>query len=134
VRLPDGRVVPEMVVGPFGVAIVEEVPPPARSRHRGGTWEVKASGGRWVPIENPLDRASRDADRVRTWLAHDDRDHVTKVHAAIVDPTAGLPRTPTCAVITPDEVIPWLASLPVQRSLTPARLADIVETIRSSLA
>lgn len=132
VRLPDGRVVPELVVGPFGIAVIEELPPPERSRDRGGSWEVKASG-RWVPIENPLERASRDAERVRMWLAHDDRDHVTRVHAAVVDTSGTMSRTPACAVIAPDEILPWLASLPVQRTLTPARIADIVETIRGAL-
>ena len=36
------------------------------------------TNGRWVPIENPLDRATRDAERVRRWLATDDRDFVIK--------------------------------------------------------
>ena len=29
VRLPDGsRIVPELVIGPFGAAVIEELPPP----------------------------------------------------------------------------------------------------------
>jgi hypothetical protein len=32
-RLPDGRAVPELVVGPFGVAMLAELPPAAATRH-----------------------------------------------------------------------------------------------------
>lgn len=133
VRLPDGRVVPELVVGPFGVAVVEELPSPSVSRNRGGRWEMRIVNGSWVPIENPLDRASRDADRVRGWLAHEDHDHVVKVYAAVVDPTGSMPRTATCAVVTPDELGPWLAGLPVQRSLYADRLTRLFALIGASV-
>lgn len=129
VRLPDGRVIPELVIGPHGVAIFERLPPAAASRHSGGRWEVRTTEGRWIPLENPLDRASRDADRVRRWLATDDRDFVVKVYAAVVATDTSLPRTPTCAVITRDQVTAFLAALPPQRSLTPQRLQRIVEHV-----
>ncbi len=133
VRLPDGRVVPELVVGPFGIAVIEELPRPDISREQNGQWEARAADGRWMPIENPLERAGRDAERVRRWLAHDDRDHVVKVYAALVDGSATLARTPTCAVVTPDELLAWIASLPVQRSLNTDRRGAIVELIKASL-
>jgi hypothetical protein len=129
VRLPEGRVIPELVIGPHGVAIFEELPPAAASRHAGGRWEVRLTDGHWIPLENPLDRAARDADRVRRWLATDDRDFVVKVYAAVIDPQVALPRTPTCAVITRDQVPAFLAALPPQRSLTPSRLQRIVEHV-----
>jgi hypothetical protein len=68
VRLPDRRVVPEVVVGPAGLLIVEELPPREASRHRGPYWEVRLPTGRWRPIENPVDRAARDAARLKNWL------------------------------------------------------------------
>ena len=40
VRLPDGRIVPELIVGPFGVVVVGELPPAGASRHHGGRWEI----------------------------------------------------------------------------------------------
>ncbi len=131
VHLPDGRTIPELVIGPHGVAVFEELPHRAASRHDGGRWEVRRTDGRWVPIENPLDRASRDADRVRRWLADDDRDFIVKVYAAVIDVDETLPRTPTCAVITRDQIPAFLAALPPQRTLTASRVERIVERVRS---
>ncbi len=128
-RLPDGRLVRELVLGPFGVAVIEELPPPAASRHRNGMWEVRMRG-RWMPIENPLERATRDGERVRRWLADDEQDFLVKVYAAVIAPDTTLPRTPGCAVITKDQIPAWLASLPPQRSLNPMRREHLVDLIR----
>jgi hypothetical protein len=133
VHLPDGYVIPELVIGPHGVAIFEELPPAAVSRQVGGRWEVRMTDGRWLPIENPLDRATRDAERVRRWLATDDRDFVIKVYAAVIGPGSIVPRTPTCAVIERDQIPAFLASLPPQRSLTPTRLQRIVEHVDAAV-
>jgi hypothetical protein len=133
VQLQDGYVIPELVIGPHGVAIFEELPPSAVSRQSGGRWEVRMSDGRWIPVENPLDRATRDAERVRRWLATDDRDFVIKVYAAVIGPDATVPRTPTCAVITRDQIPAFLASLPPQRSLTSTRLQRIVEHVDTAV-
>ncbi|HEX8940846.1 MAG TPA: nuclease-related domain-containing protein [Candidatus Limnocylindrales bacterium] len=132
VVLPDGRRIPELVVGPHGVVLFETLPPPAASRHEAGRWEVRVEGGRWVPMENPLDRAVRDAERVRRWLAADDRDFVVKVHAVVIAQNGSdVPRTPACAVITRDQIPGLLASLPPQRSLSPSRRRYIEERVRS---
>jgi hypothetical protein len=133
VRLPDGRVIPELIVGPFGVAVIEELPPPAISRQHGGRWEARAADGEWHPIENPLERASRDAERVRRWLAQDDRDHIVKVYAAIVAPEARIARIPTCAVVDQADLLAWLASLPVQRSLYADRREAVVDMVKRAL-
>ena len=132
IRLPDGRAVPELVVGPFGVAMLAELPPAAATRHSGHSWEVRTSAGQWIPFENPLDRASRDAERVRNWFSHDDQDFLVKVYAAVVAPDTTIERTATCAVITPQQIPAWLASLPVQRSLTTARRERVIELIRET--
>ena len=39
--LPDGRGVSELVVGPFGAAVIRELPPTAVTRVRGGQWELQ---------------------------------------------------------------------------------------------
>lgn len=131
-RLPDGRLVPELVVGPFGAAVIRELPPAGAARRRGTAWEVRTTDGSWAPLENPLDRASRDAESVRRWLAQHDQDFLVKVFAAVVAPDESLSRTPTCAVVTQAQIAAWLGSLPPQRSLTPARLERLLERIRTA--
>ncbi len=128
--LPDARRVRNLVVGPFGLAIVSE-PPSARNLRRHGTaWEMRRSDGRWVPLENPVDRASRDAERVRRWIASEERDFVVKVYVALVTSDPSVTRSATCAVITPDNVAAWIASLPPQRSLNESRRRDLAERVR----
>lgn len=134
VRLPDGRILPELVVGPFGIAVIEELPPVEAARRHGDRWEVRVSTGGWMPIENPLERAARDAERVRRWVAHEDHDHVVKVYAAVVATDPSVERTPTCAVVRPDHVPAWLAALPAQRSLNADRRAWIAELITGAMA
>jgi hypothetical protein len=130
VRLPDGRIVPEMVIGPFGVAVLEELPPASVTRRNGIAWEVRTREGRWIPITNPLDKATRDAERVRRWLGQDEQDFVVKVYAAVVAPDTSLPRTSTCAVITSGQIPAWLASLPPQRSINASRRERIVAMVQ----
>jgi hypothetical protein len=133
VPLPDGRVIPELVLGPFGCAVVEELPPAAATRHRGTSWEVRTSDGRWRPMEHPLERATRDGERVRRWLEEDDRDHVVKVFAVVVAPEGSLERSAACAVVAPGQLGAWLSALPAQRSLTPSRRANLVALVRSAV-
>ena len=64
VVLPDGRVIHDLVVGPFGVAVIADMPPSRYVRRTGGSWELKGPGGRWIHMENPLERVARDAERV----------------------------------------------------------------------
>ncbi len=126
----DGRPVPLVVVGGFGAAVVRELPAPGTTRRQGAYWEARTTDG-WIRIDNPLDRAARDAERVRRWFSQDDRDFVVRVYAAVIGPAATVPRTPTCAVITSGQLPAWLASLPVQRSLTEARRAQLAAMVRS---
>ncbi len=131
VRLPDGRMVRDLVLGPFGLAVISELPPVRMTRHTGISWEIRRSDGRWHHFENPLERATRDGERVRRWIADTERDFVVKVYAAVVSSDTGLARTPGCAVLTPEQIPAWLASLPPARSLTPDRQADLIEEIRA---
>jgi hypothetical protein len=129
--LPDGRRVHELVLGPFGIVVLGDVPPRQMTRRTGGFWEMRGDRNRWIPIEDPVQRAGRDAERVRSWLAADDRDFLVRVHAAIVttDPTIG--RSASCAVVAPGELAGWLEALPVQRGLTPHRRERLEEMVRA---
>lgn len=133
VILPDGRSVSDLVVGQFGAVVLRELPPPQLTRIQDGRWQLRTHRG-WIPLEDPLERASRDADRVRRWLAHDDADFVVKSYAAVVGTDPTVARTSTCAVLTPDQVPAWIAALPPQRSLTAGRRQQIFDTVRSVAA
>jgi hypothetical protein len=131
ILLPDGRGVGDVVLGAFGAAVIRELPPAEVTRIREGRWELRLRRG-WVTIENPLERAARDAERVRRWLAHDDADFIVKVYAAVVGPTPGVQRTTDCAVLTPDQIAPWVDGLPPQRSLTEGRRERLIEFVREA--
>ena len=128
--LPDGRGVSELVIGPFGAAVIRELPPAAITRIQGENWQVRTSRG-WISLESPLDRAARDAERVRRWLTDDD-DFLVKVYAAVVGPAPTVARTPNCAVLAPDQLAAWIAALPAQRSLNPGRLQRILDVVRTA--
>lgn len=129
--LPDGRSVADLVIGPFGAAVIRQLPPAGVTRIRGGRWEARSRRG-WISLEDPLERATRDAERVRRWLGHDDADFLVKVYAAVVGPARGLSRTPTCAVVEPDQLAGWIEALPPQRSLTEGRREQMIELIRDA--
>jgi hypothetical protein len=130
-ELPDGRRVRNVVVGPFGLAVISEAPPPSVARHHGNVWEVRRRDGRWMPLEHPVERASRDAERVRRWISAEERDFLVKVYAGFVTDDPTVQRTPACAVIGPNEVATWLTGLPPQRSLYDSRREDLIERVRA---
>ncbi len=129
--LPDGRGVSNLVMGRFGVAVVRELPPSAVTRIRNGRWELRTQRS-WIPLTDPLEQATRDAERVRRWMANDDADFVVKVYAAVVGPDPQVARTPACAVLTPDQLAAWVTALPPQRSLTDGRRQRMLDTARDA--
>lgn len=133
VRLPDGRVVRNLILGPFGLAVITELPPARAMRHQGMSWEVRAPNGRWTHFENPLERTARDAERVRRWVASAERDFVVKVYAAVVTDDRTITRTAACAVVGADEIPAWLTSLPPARAMTEERREGLIEEIRALL-
>ncbi len=82
-------------------------------------------------MENPLERATRDAERVRRWLTEDD-DYLVKVYSAVVGPDPAIARTAACAVLTPDQLAAWIAALPAQRGLTPGRRSRVLDLVRAA--
>jgi hypothetical protein len=133
VRLPEGRIIHDLVLGPFGVAVLNEMPPARFLRHTGSSWEARHRSGRWLPYENPMERATRDAERVKRWFAATERDYVLRVYSAVVTEDPTVARTPTCAVVTAEQVPAWLASLPPSRSITADRKSEIVEQLSQLL-
>ncbi|HYO44972.1 MAG TPA: hypothetical protein VES19_17375 [Candidatus Limnocylindrales bacterium] len=132
--LPGGRRVHELVLGPFGMAVLGDVPPRSSTRHVGARWEIRDDRGRWIPIENPVQRTSRDAERVRGWLAANDRDFLVRVYAVIVTDDPTMERSPTCAVVTAADLAGWLEALPAQRGLTPQRREQLTARVRDLAA
>ena len=128
--LPGGRRLHEMVLGPFGIVALGDMPPRSATRHVGARWEIRDDRGRWVPIEDPVQRTSRDAERVRGWLAANDRDFLVRVYAAIVTDDETIERSPSCAVVAPADLAAWLEALPAQRGLTSQRRERLVELVR----
>lgn len=128
----DGRPIPELVVGPFGVAIVHELGPREVIRRIGESWETRTRDG-WVPTEFPLDRVARDAERVRHWFANGDLDFVVRVYAALVTSDTSIARSPLCAVITVDQIPAWIEALPRQRSLSAGRRNQLVGRIKGPI-
>jgi hypothetical protein len=116
----DGRSVPEIAIGPFGAAVIHALPASPETRPVGTGWEMRTRAG-WAPMENPLDLAVRDAERVRRWLAMADLDFVVRVYAAVVVANQAVPRSTTCAVLSADQLPAWISALPPQRTLTATR-------------
>jgi hypothetical protein len=125
----DGIRAGELLVGPFGVAIVHAMPHASLLRRVGQTWEGRTRSGHWIPAESPLDGASREADRIRHWLTTGDLDFVVRVYTALVSIDPTVVRTSSCAVITPDQIPAWIEALPRQRSLTASRRSHLLARI-----
>ena len=118
VILDDGRPAPMLLVGSFGTAVIHEglgVRPPDRARRTDDS-----------PERDPREATVRDADRVRHWLGQHEVDFVVRVYAAILTTDRTLGRTGACAVVPPEQLGAWVASLPRQRSLTADRRTRIV--------
>jgi hypothetical protein len=129
VRLPDGRAIPDVVLGPHGIAFFEMLPAVASLRHVGSHWEGRSVDGGWRPIENPLERAARDGDALRRFLESVDCDFVVRVYPVVTSGTRpgafGVELTGACSVVPLADVPGWLGSLRAQRSLSATRLQRI---------
>lgn len=131
--LPDGRGVADVVIGPFGAAVVRELPPARLTRVHNNQWQLRTQRG-WIQLEDPMLRTVRDAERVRRWLGHDDADFVVKVYAAVVGVDPIVSRSTACAVLTPDQLAPWISALAPQRSLTAGRREQMLDLVREAIA
>ena len=116
----EGRAIPELAIGAFGAAVLHAIPAGHQYRQVGSAWEYRTRDG-WIPMDNPLEAANRDAERVRRWFTVADLDFVVRVYAAVIVGDSSIPRSASCAVATPEQLPSWIGALPSQRSLTPAR-------------
>lgn len=130
VLMRDGTAIPELIIGSFGAAVVHQMPS-SRLIRRGARWETRTSDG-WVPMDDPLEAAARDADRVRRWLSLADLDFVVRVYAAVVVDDRTIQRSPFCATLMPEQIPGWVAALPRQRSLTKARRDRLLALARAT--
>jgi hypothetical protein len=132
--VPDeGRPIPEVAIGAFGIAVVHEMGSAASVRRVGQAWETRTTEG-WAPAEYPLEGVARDAERVRHWLANGDLDYVVRVYAALVTDDPSIQRSASCAVISADQVPAWIAALPRQRSLSAGRRHHLLARVRGAAA
>ncbi len=129
----SGRPIPELVVGPFGVAVVHELGPREEIRRVGNTWETRTPDG-WMPTDYPLERVNRDVERVRRWLTESDLDFVVRVYGALITTDMAIPRSPLCAVLAPEQIPAWFEALPRQRSLTAGRRNHLLARVRGAVA
>ena len=106
-----GRPVPELVIGPFGAAVIHELPSARQVRRGGLGWETRIGDG-GARMDDPIEQAIRDAEGVRLWFAGADLDFVVRVHAALVVTDQSIERAPGCAVIDAGEIRAWVAALP----------------------
>ena len=133
VRLPDRRVIPEVVVGPAGLLVVEELPPAHATRNRGHFWEVRLATGRWRHIENPIERAARDAARLQNWLRSEGEDLSPRMYAAVVTDGHTLERTNEVAVLTREQIPAFLAAMPPIHYMTPEHRTRLTEILQQAI-
>jgi hypothetical protein len=129
--LPGGREISSLIVGPPGIVVLGQLPAARDARPVGGHWEARTSDDQWVAIENPLDRAARDAEAVRRWLIADDHDFVVKVYAAVVTGRGSAVRSSTTAVVDQRGIPAFLATLPPHRTFTTDRRRQVLDRIRA---
>ncbi len=128
--LPGGRQVSTVLVGPPGIVVLGALPAARDARPIGGHWERRVGDGEWVAIENPLERAARDAEAVRRWLIAEDQDFAVKVYAAVIASDQAISRSASTAVVERAQVPAFLATLPPHRTFTAARRTQLVDRIR----
>ena len=118
--LPGGRRIHELVLGPFGIVVLGDVPPASITRHVGTRWEVRDDRGRWIPVEAPVERATRDAERVRagsppttatSWSGS------TRRSSATTGASSARPSAPSSP---PAELAGWLEALPCSAASPPS--------------
>jgi hypothetical protein len=130
VRLPDGRTIPEVIVGPHGLTVVEELPPKHASREASHHWEVRDRTGRWSAVEHPLDRAARDVERLRRWLGAYMEDYTPRFTAVCIAEDDRVTRSSEVAVIRRSQLAEFLGAQPSLRQMTTDRRDRIAGLLR----
>jgi hypothetical protein len=115
-RPTGGRTVPEVAVGRFGAVV---------GHGRGGTaahsdspWEMDVEG-EWLQLNAPLRGLNLLSGAPRDGSVKSERRFGVKVYAAVVTASWEIDRGSGCAVLRPDEILPFLAAGPAGRAGSP---------------
>jgi len=111
--LPDGRTVPEVAIGRFGAAVFRQIPGDAAVRRFGDHFEFQVDG-QWIPFDEPSRRAGRDTAALQVVAGPAESEFVAKVYAAVVTTAGDENERPGCAILRPDQILPFLAGLPMR--------------------
>ena len=111
--LPDGRAMPEVAIGRFGAAVFRHIPGDAAVRRFGDHFEFQVDG-QWIPFDEPSRRAGRDAAALQSVSGLAGSEFVAKVYAAVVTTAGDENERPGCAILRPDQILPFLAGLPLR--------------------
>ncbi len=130
--LPGGRHIPALIVGPPGMVVVGALPRIRDARPMDGRWEARVGDSQWIAIENPLERAARDAEAVRRWLEADEHGFVVKVYTALIARGEAVPGNATTAVLARGDVADFLARLPPHRTFSADRRRQVLDRVRSA--
>jgi hypothetical protein len=130
--LPGGRHVGALIVGPPGIVVVGALPRPSDARPMDGRWEARVADDQWVAIENPLERAARDAEAVRRWLDSDEHGFVVKVYAAVIASSDSVAGSSTTAVVRIGQIPAFLDKLPPHRTFSSDHRRRVLDHIRSA--
>jgi hypothetical protein len=108
----DGHAGPEVAIGRFGAAVFRQIPGDAAVRRFGDHFEFQVDG-QWIPFDMPGWRAG---DPAALQLAPEpaESEFVAKVYAAVVTTSGDEAARPGCAILRPDQILPFLAGLPLR--------------------
>ncbi len=111
-KLGDGRPAPEIAVGRFGAAFFRQLPSDVSVRRYGDRFEFHIDG-EWVPFDEPVRQDGHELRALRVVPGDEDGEFVAKVYAAIVTTAGSADEKPGCAILRPDQILPFLAGMPL---------------------
>jgi hypothetical protein len=124
-RKANGRATPEVAIGRFGAAVFREIPGDAAVRRFGDHFEFQVDG-QWIPFDEPSRGAGGTTLQIVPGAA--ESDFVAKVYAAVVTTPGDENEKPGCAILRPDQILPFLAGLPI-RGLGELRTGDSLSSL-----
>jgi hypothetical protein len=109
-KMADGHAIPEVAIGRFGAAVFRQIPGDAAVRRFGDRFEFQVDG-QWIPFDEP---SRRDGSPLQVVSAPAESEFVAKVYAAVVTTAGDATEKPGCAILRPDQILPFLAGLPLR--------------------
>jgi hypothetical protein len=110
-RQAGGRGAPEVAIGRFGAAVFRQIPGDAAVRRVGDHFEFQVDG-QWIPFDEPNRGGGDTALQVVRQPA--ESEFVAKVYTAVVTTPGDENEKPGCAILRPDQILPYLAGLPLR--------------------